>query len=186
MLNSALSTDGISKVAECQALLQSHLGDYIWNTPTEALHITLMDWLAPLIDYGRDKDALFDEVFGPYDETLTEVLRPYGLINVKFAEIRISPSAIFAVGTDDGQFGEIRKKFLAREKLLPNTKAPPSIIHFTISRFLKEMPVSELSDLISDITFGFSQEVDEFRLVREDRLPMLSSKVIKRYSLKGK
>lgn len=183
MLNSALAEPNQSKVQDIQNQLSGHFGDVIWNAPKESLHITLMDWLAPPIDYGRPKDELFREIYPEYDKTLTQILDGVKAINVNFNKILAGPAAIFAVGEDDGRYATIRKKFMDSVELLPNTKLPPQIIHFTVARFTDSVPLKPIQDLLATQPINISQTVSEFRLVREEVDPMLSFKVIKQYQL---
>jgi hypothetical protein len=134
MINTALDEVNQQPVRILQNQLVTAFGPVVWPQPVESLHITLMDWLAPLVDYGRDKDELYQQLLPDYDAVLTQLLSGAGPIAVRFHTVKVSPSAIFVVGEDGGQFSAIRKEFISKITLLPNTKQPPEIIHFTIQR----------------------------------------------------
>lgn len=184
MLNSSLSTENQAKVADLQAILAQEYGDALWLTPPETLHITLLDWLAPLVDYKADKGQLFEELFSSYDKALAQILNNIGGIEVAFNKLQASPGAIFIQGSDDGQFNAIRNEFTSRINLLPGTKQPPSIIHFTAARFIKEIELEPLRKLLATQPVYFKQTINQFRLVRETKIPMLEYEVVKQYKLK--
>ena len=142
-----------------------------------------MDWLAPLVDYGEDKDQLFGKIKKDYDKALTECLEGFEAIEVIFSELRVSPSAIFMAGEDAGQFKTIRDNFMSKVELLPGTKTPPSIIHFSVARFSKELDLTLVEDCVKKEKLTIKQVAGNFRLVREERVPMLEYEMIKSYQL---
>lgn len=75
MVNTVPSEENQQKVASLQQRIAKAFGDSVWVTPRETLHITLMDWIAPLIDYRKDKDELFKDIFHSYDEVLSHILK---------------------------------------------------------------------------------------------------------------
>lgn len=183
MVNTDLSLDNQRAVAEICDRLANEIGPGVWFAPKETLHITLMDWLAPLVDYGEDKDQLFRKIKQDYDKVLMECLEGIGDIEITFDELRVSPSAIFMVGHDVGQFKTIRDNFMSKVELLPVTKVPPSIIHFSIARFSRELDFAFVEDWVKKEKLTIKQVVSNFRLVRENEVPMIGYEAIKSYQL---
>lgn len=52
-----------------------------------------MDWLSPPVDYGRDKDRIFAEIFKRYDEVLSELLSNIPAQTINFNQLKVGPSA---------------------------------------------------------------------------------------------
>ncbi len=184
MLNAGLGSDTTSRVADAQDKLVETWGKAIYCPPAESLHITLMDWIAPLVDYGKEKDEIFREIYSDYDKVFREVIENMSTIKVSFREIHISSNAIIIVGTDGGQFRSIRQGFLDKVELLPGTKRPPSIIHCTIARFNEAIELEPIKHFIDHIQFFAEENVKSFRLVKETRTPMLDYTVHGNYDLR--
>lgn len=183
MLNVALDERNQEVVSELQQRLLGEFGDIVWTLPPESLHITLMDWVAPLVDYGRNKDLLFHEVFSEYDSVLHQIISSVDKFDITFNTLNVSTGGIFLTAVDNGEFQKIRSNFTDRVELQPGTKQPPKIIHTTIARFQKEIPLEEVEDFISQQKVHFTQTVGEFRLVNEKTIPMLEYELIKTYPL---
>lgn len=182
-INVPLSPENQQEIAFVQRELSSKIGSPIWNTPLPTLHITLLDWLAPLVDYGRDKTEIFQEIFVQYDRVIAESIKSIGPIAVKFNQLKAGPSAVWIEGTDSGQFQQIRKEFLDGVNLLPNTKLPPQIIHSTIARYKEETELSTVQEVVAGLNCSFVQEISAFRLIKETVDPMLEFETIKTYPL---
>lgn len=184
-VNVSLSPSLIQKVQEIQRALQDSFGDAIIPMPADSLHSTLLDWLAPLVEYGQEKDTLFEQHFNEYDEALTAALDDIAAsISVHFSEVRVSQNAVFIVGTDKGEFASIRRKFLDQVDLLPDTKRPPIIIHSTIARFANKVPIRALQKVVEGVSLSVVEKVDHFRLTRESVIPMQTFTTIKDYRLR--
>jgi hypothetical protein len=183
MMNVELSDQNKQKVAVIQEQLVKKFGEGIWSAPPESLHVTLFDWIAPLVEYDEDKEVLYKKIFSEYDKVVSAALKSVDPITVTFDQIQAAPSAIFIFGHDDGQFEQIRKYFLDNIELLPNTKKPPEIVHSTISRFTKELELEPIQEFLKSVDFSITQEITSFRLVREEIDPMLKFKLIKDYQL---
>jgi len=178
MINSPLHKDNQLKIRALQEKLEDTFGNLIWSLPTESLHITLMDWIAPLVDYGQDKDGLFHGLFGTYNQALSETLQSVNSIRVDFSEVHVSKGGVYLTGTDQGQFDYIRTNFLEKIELTLGTKRPPSIIHTTIARFTSSTDLKPVQEFIAGQSIQLDQLVDEFVLVRETKIPMLKREII--------
>ena len=185
MLNTTFDRDNLQAIAKLQQEIAKEHGDTLWFTPPEALHITLLDWLAPLIDYGENKEALFKKTFGQYDKVLTQIIGDEKEIEIHFDDVKAGPEAVFIIGHDDGQFARIRNKYLQQVTLLPNTKLPPAIIHSTLARFVKEVELAPIETLVAGLKLDVRQPVKSFRLTRETVDPLLNFTVIKEYPTKS-
>ncbi len=183
MLNVGFSPENERIITGIQKEMVEQFGDVLWLTPPDALHITLLDWIAPLVDYGKDKDQLFEQIYADYDKVITDALKDEFVFDVKFGKIMAGAAAVFMVGYDNGGFERIRKKYLDNATLLPNTKLPPQIIHSTLGRFVKETDLQPIGDYVESLPVTFDQKVEKFRLVKETIDPMLEFEVIKEYPL---
>lgn len=156
----------------------------VFVMPKESLHITLLDWIAPLVSYqGKNKAQLFAGVQSQYDKILTSITANTKPIAVHFNEIRVSPSTIFIVGSDKGEFQAIRQQFVNKVELLPGTKPPPDIIHCSLARFTKPIDLNQVEEYISRQSIDISQIIDGFRLVHSTREPQLEFRELKYYKL---
>ncbi|RJQ37607.1 hypothetical protein C4552_00390 [Candidatus Parcubacteria bacterium] len=183
LLNAGFSSKNSGVLESFQRELKESFPDVIWCTPVGGLHITLFDWLAPLVDYGMDKKRLFDEYFESYDAVLTEILNDIGPIPIEFSELRVTPNAIITVGVDNGSFQEIRDKFISRIDLIPGTKPPPKIIHATLCRYQKEIDLALIKNIAGTKRVNLKEEVREFRLLHEIIAPMVEFELVKKYRL---
>lgn len=162
--------------------IQTKFGDAVFCMPEPSLHITLLDWIAPLVDYGgQDKQALFEQVRPVYDRVLSEAIAAHGPITVHFDEIRVAPTTIFVVGHDQGQFQHIREHFLRHVTLLAGTKLPPTIIHTSLARFTRAIDLVGVQDFMATKSVDVTQKVTSFRLVHSSREPLLEFEILKRY-----
>lgn len=187
MINTLLSESAQNEIKNLQDAFVSEFPDVVWKTPTSALHVTLLDWLAPLVDYDDDKDHVFEKINPRYDTVISGILATAEPIDVTFNSLIVSSSAVAIVADEKSTqiFNDIRQRFLEKIDLLPNTKQPPNIVHSTIVRFVGEVALDNVKKLAETLDFSFVEHVDEFQLVRETTLPMLSYSVIKKYQLNG-
>lgn len=186
LINSSLSETGKDIIEKLQNVCVKELQNSIWCTPPETLHITLMDWFAPLVKYDTHPDKLFSTHFPQYDNVMLETIERQKCISVHFNKIRVSQKAIFIQGEDDGSYSRIRTNFLQKVTLLPETKRPPKIIHSTIACFTKEIDFETVSNFIESLTIDFIEDINDFRLVNELQTPMQKYNILKRYGLRKK
>ncbi len=184
VVNTPFSPEGQRAIQVLQRKYEAEFGDAIYIPSPETLHVTLMDWLAPLVDYHTDKDALFDDIYPEYDEVLQKNLKSIGSIAIHFDNVTASPEAVFIKGSDKGQYEAIRHQFTETVNLLPDTKPPAKIIHSTIARYLKEIDLQAVQDFTDQQTIDFTENIDFFRLIRSSDTTMDRLRVIKRYELK--
>jgi len=184
VLNFGFSPNGQREIVQIQSALEQDFPGVIWSSPPRALHITLMDWLAPFVDYGPSNDDVFEKIFLDYDAVLVDLIKTIDTpLVVNFNEIAVSPVAVIIKGDDNGQLQVIRDSFLDKIKLLPGTKPPPRIVHSTICRYLKRVALENIRQSISLMSLSFTEKLDKIRLVRETKIPMLEFKVLKEYKI---
>ena len=59
VLHTYLGQSSQKEVSALQQPFSKEFPDIVQPAEPHALHITLLDWLAPLVDYGEDKDDIF-------------------------------------------------------------------------------------------------------------------------------
>lgn len=183
MVNAAFSYKNQIIITEIQKKLTNQFGDVLWVQPSNSLHITLLDWIAPLVEYDQDKDKLFQQIYEDYDKVISEAIASEQIIEIDFNTVEASAAAIILIGHDNGQFGRIRQRYLDNVELLPGTKLPPRIIHSTIARFREEADLKTIQNYTKDLSVDFKQEIETFRLIKETVDPLLEFELIKNYSL---
>ena len=185
VVNAIFSDFNAKIITNALASLAENFPGVIYPMSARSLHVTLFDWIAPLFDYGgANKSELFNQVRVVYDQKLSNILNNQKQIEVTFDEIKVTPTTIIITGKDDGSFERIRKEFVNGVDLLPDTKLPPTIIHASIARFIKEVNLELIEDFFQEKKFYFEQLVTEFRLVHTKKEPMLDFEILKRYPLR--
>ena len=174
VINAAFSDDNAKKITSWLANLNELVTEGIYTEIPEGLHITLLDWIAPLFDYDKaDKAALFQELRPSYDAAFREITHAMPAFDIHFNEVRVTPGAIILVGRDGGQFQSIREQFLHRVSLPDGAKPPPSIIHGSLARFIPpEIDLAPVREYAEKHPLDFTQPVSEFRLVETRTMPM--------------
>jgi hypothetical protein len=183
LVNAALSPSAQDAVRDLQALLDARLPGALWLAPAHSLHITLLDWIAPLVTYEEDPHLLFERLFPECDRVLAAVAAEHPPIEVRFDEVVVSERAVIVRGRDDGSFASIRKSFAAAVELPPGTKPAPRIVHATIARYRSTVDLDDLARYAEGIGPGPEETVRSFRLVRENVLPMLDHDHLRDYPL---
>jgi hypothetical protein len=158
-------------------------GETVHVMPLESLHITLLDWIAPLVDYdGQDKDILFTKIKTQYDAAMTTALTGQLPIQARFSKLLASPSTIYIQALDDGRFDAIRSNFVSHVDMLPGTKMPPNIIHTSLARFTGSLSMQTVQEKLDEIAVDFTEAVSSFRLIRSTREPLSDYVVLKTYT----
>ncbi len=158
----------------------------LYTMSPESLHITVLDWIAPLYDYdGTDKHALFDKLRLDYDAAFRRVTRTMTSFDIHFDEIRVTPGTIILTGRDGGQFESLRSQFMNSVILPKGGKQPPDIIHSSLARFvMPEIELLPVKAYVADNPLKFTQHINEFRLVETRREPMQDFSVLEVYELR--
>ncbi len=183
MVNATFDDNCKQIIESIQDALNKEFEDSIWLTPLDSLHITLLDWIAPLVDYGNDKTALFQDHFDQYDIALQNALENIGPISLKFDTIKATAGAVIVTASDNSALDAIRQHVLSHVKLLEGTKQPPKITHSSIARYKKAMPLEPVIRFVKNYHIDFSCSIQHFRLVREDVAPQLHYELLKEYPI---
>lgn len=185
VMNTEFSDENARRLAELIQEIQTMFDGAVFCMPKASLHITLLDWIAPLVDYdGGDKDKLFTKIQRSYDRAISEVLSSVAPITVHFGVVKASPTTIYVVGHDHGEFQKIREQFLEKVELLPGTKPPPQIVHTSLARFIEPIELGKVNTLLASKKLDITQTVTSFRLIHAIREPNLEFEILKRYKLK--
>lgn len=185
VVNSGFSKSAQQCIASIQRKIEKEFGEAVWSIPKASLHITLMDWLAPFVDYGEDPDILFRKISSEYTKALIAALHEVRFVHIHFDTICVSPTTIFLQASKSDQLNRIREHVLKSIELLPSTKEPPDITHASIIRFTKETPIAPIAEYVSGLDISLEETLDEFRLVRETKLPMLEYEIIDTFKIEG-
>jgi hypothetical protein len=184
IVNAKFSDENAQTIEDLIKEIGENFRDSVLCMPKRSLHITLLDWVAPLVDYsGENKSELFAKIRAEYDGAMESILSSLKPFEVRFNEIHVSPNTIFITGQDDGQFQAIRDQFLDKVQLIPHTKLPPKIIHSSLVRFTEKIDLDQVENYVKSMSINFKQTITEFRLIRTKREPMLEFDILKRYKL---
>lgn len=181
MVNTALSHDTLDAIQHVRQDLNAAFPDVFYFPPLESLHITLLDWFDPLYVYAEPLAQLYDRFFTDYDHAVQTAVAGKLPITVSFDTVRVSASALFIEGHDDGSFALIRREFLDQVDLLPGMKPSPQIIHASIARFKASVNLLEINEALQGMTILVAETIKTFRLVEERETPMLDYNVVKEY-----
>jgi hypothetical protein len=184
VINSGFSVENGKKLERLMEIIHSFEPEAVWCPPTETLHISLMYWVSAFDGEIKENERLFERLFNDYDKAFQEVISGIGPIEIDFRELKVCRDAVIAVGYDDGSFKKIRDLFFALVPARPGTKPPPNIIHSSLCRFLKEIPIRKINDAIAGQSISFKQKVDKFTLFKVLRSPMLEAEAVKEYRLR--
>jgi hypothetical protein len=185
VVNAAFSEENTQKIMTWLEGLNEAAPEGVYTMKPEGLHITVLDWVAPLFDYdGRDKKSLYNELYPSYDRAfrqITEALPPF---DIHFTELRVTPSAIILVGHDQGQFQTLRQQLMNNVTLPKGGKQPPTIVHSSLARFVPpKIELTPISEYAADHPLDIVQHMDAFRLVETRREPMQDFSVLDTYQL---
>ena len=186
VVNASFDVDTQQAIAKIQDEIAHELGSAVWIPPLRSLHVTLLDWIAPLVEYNRNKDQLYAELYHSYDAVLHKILDKQHSINTVFKEIRVSQSAIYIVSTSNAELNHIRQQFLKNITLIDDTKQPPQIVHSTIARFTETIELDKVQEVLETLHVDIAQEITSFQLVKETVSPMIDYEMIKKYRLMSK
>ena len=180
-VNAGVSSYTTQHIKSMQQQLRVMAPGAVWLTPPNALHITVMDWLAPLVNYGSDTDELFTKLRTSYSQAMRRVLADIEPFEVHFDTVKVFPDAIIIVGHDNGQLQAIRQRFTGEGLLLPGTKPAPVIIHSTIARFTGATALAPFKEWGNTVLVDCKEPITVIRVAREYTLPMLEFEVVEQY-----
>ena len=165
--------------------LTSELPGILWPMPPGDLHITLFEIIVSLGEYEGDRDKIYEKHRPAIEQELDNLLSQMEPIKVDFTRLEASPAAIIVKGTDDGSMQTIRDKIVSKSLLPSETKLPPGIIHSTIARYIKEIDLDHVQEVLKHHSVNFEETIHEFKLERATGAPMAGVTTLKLYPLKG-
>jgi hypothetical protein len=184
VLHATIEGSAAQQIGALQQYFDSQFTGSLWLQPLDTLHVTILDYLAPLVDYGTDKDRLYNQHANEYNQATVVALQDIPAQHIHFNRLLISPSAIALVADDAAEtFNAIRNNFLSHVELLPNTKMPAAIVHSTIARFIDQIPLADVQTIANKQSVSIETNIDYLRMDRETKVPMLAHTVLKNYPL---
>lgn len=171
-----------SKIIYLLDQLSVELPGVLWPMPAEQLHITLCEIIQPK-DYSEDKETLYKLHQEQYKNAPAAIISKLPKFTVTFDTIEVSPHAIIMRASDSGTFNEIRAKLVENIQLPVETGTPPDITHSSIARYLKEVYLEKVQEVVIRHSIKIDEEISEFRLLRNEITPLQDYNVIKSFPL---
>ena len=185
VINAAFSDANTHEITEWLHGLRQATPQGVYVMTPEGLHITVLDWVAPLFDYnGADKRALYESLYPSYDQAFRSITSTIASFAIHFTEVRVTPGAIILVGQDAGEFQSIRDQLMSAVTLPIGGKQPPNIVHSSLARFiLPSIDLAPVQAYVQSNPLHLTQQITEFRLVETHREPMQDFTVLDTYQL---
>ena len=185
VINASFSDDNAEQIAQWLKGLQSQQEAGLYCMPKLGLHITVLDWISPLLAYnGVDKRKLYESIAPEFGTALTRVTKDLKPFTIIFNGIKVSPGTIILVGHDEGQMQTLRNDFMEAIELPEGGKQPPTIVHSSIARFIEpSIQLQKVQDYVQSSPLNITQKIDSFRLIETRREPMQEFDVLKIYHL---
>ncbi len=185
VINAAFSSENAALISKWLEGLHRQAPEGLYTMHHEGLHITVLDWVAPLFDYaGTDKRDLYTDLRETYEPAFRSITSSMEAFDVRFDELRVTPGAIILLGHDNGQFQSLRDRFMDIVELPEGGKQPPNIIHSSLARFIApEIELSQVEEYAAEHPLIFTQKISNFRLVETRREPMQNFTVLDTFEL---
>lgn len=187
MVNAAFSDENTSVITSWLDRLNRVAPEGMYTMKPKGLHITLLDWVAPLLDYGGvDKRKLYEELRPEYDKAFRRITGEMKPFDVHFMEVRVTPGAVILVGEDPSQFNGLRSRFQQVVPLPEGGKEPPNIAHSSLIRFVPPaIDLAPVEAYAASHPIDVTQRISAFRLVETHVEPMQDFEVLDTYTLGG-
>jgi hypothetical protein len=157
--------------------LTAKLPGIIWPMPASQLHITLCE-IIQFKEYSQVKQELYDLCKEQYEHVPSQILGAVSKFKVTFDVIEASSQAIIIRASDSSNFNDMRAKLMAHMQLPNETRTPPDITHSSIARYLKEVDLENVQEVISRHKILIEEEITEFMLLRTEIPPLQKYTVI--------
>ena len=157
--------------------------------PASSLHVSVLDFIDPFIDPARhgykNKADVWQKIGPDCQAAIEKALKDVKPFDITFSELVVTDSAIILKGTDDGQLQQIRQSIMADIDALrlPRSKRPPVIIHSSLARFTKVMPLEPVRRAAEAEDVSFTLHIDTFYLLHQLKTNMLESEELQVYDL---
>lgn len=171
-------------VIAIQIQLEALLGDAIWLTPPNALHMTLMEIICDTQYTGMSRGEHFLQWYEQYNHAARETIAQFGPFDVTLSELHASKGAIILKAAASEPFNAVRAKLLENTVLPAETKTPPDITHCSIARYNQAIDLDSVRERTRDIAVNLTIHVTEFKLMK-DLGPDFHPKPLEVYRLLG-
>lgn len=157
--------------------------------PADTLHISLLDFIDSIIDPAHhgypSKTALWQKIGPQCEAAAHKALKDIKPFDIRFGELIVTDTAVILKGEDDGQIQQIRNSIMADidSLRLPRSKRPPVIVHSSIARYAKVMPLEPIREAAAGERVDFILHVDTIWLLHQFKMNMLESEELKAYHL---
>jgi hypothetical protein len=170
---STLSDGAQQAVHRFQDELAKLLPGVLWMPRGGQLHVTLLHTFGPLFGLDSQQAAEFDQ---NYEDSRTSLLSAMqeavaGIapIKLRMQQVKASENAVFGLWQDEGQYEEIRERFVTLFEIPPGTQRRPNIVHTTIARYQRPIALEEVQQAVDSLTLEAEMTVEEIILIRETR-----------------
>jgi hypothetical protein len=157
----------LEKIVSIQRQLKSLLGDVIWLTPPQALHMTLMEIICDTEYTGLSRKEHFQHWYEKYNDRARETLAQFLPVHLGFNELLASRGAIIIKTADSTSFNHIRDELLKSTVLPAQTKIPPDITHCSLGRYNEAVDLEMVQEKVRAITVDLEEVVREFKLMKD-------------------
>ena len=165
------------------------IGDGLYVQPARSLHVSVLDFIDAVIDPAHhgyvSKAALWQKIGPQCDAAIRKALKNVGPFTIHFSELVVTDAAIILKGEDSGQLQRIRHSIMddIGSLRLPRTKQPPTIIHATVARYAKEMPLEPIRRAAAAQLVAFVSRVDCLYLRHQTKINLLEYTDLTVYNL---
>jgi len=161
------SSNTLEKIVAIQRQLASLLGDTIWLTPHQALHVTLMEIICDTEYKGPSRKEHFQHWYEMYNGAAQDTLARFSPVDLNFNELIASKGAIIIKTADSTPFNDIRAELLKNTVLPAQTKVPPDITHCSLGRYSKAVDLETVQEKVREIMVDINETVHEFKLMKD-------------------
>lgn len=169
------------------ALIQERLvrifGDAIWLTPSDALHITIMEVTGPHSLPIELRQGRYQHWQRNYGQTIKDMIATFPSASLHFDQIRVSQRAIIVQAADPDALNEMRAALLSKTELPEGTNLPPDIAHMTIARFSEAIDLDDAEQRTKPLSIDHHEYLTAFSLLRDITPPDFNVVVIDTYPL---
>lgn len=167
------------------------IGDGFYAQPAQSLHVTVLDFVDAIIDpqkFGYKNKAEVWAKIGPQCRAaVARAIKNVAPFTVTFDELRVYDAAVILAGHDNGELEKIREAVSSdiAGLQLPRTKQPPQIIHISVARYTKVMPLEPVRELAAAEPLQFTLPVNAVHLRHQLKINMLEHTDLQVYDLKS-
>lgn len=180
-----LGNSSVRLLTDVQKQLYALIGDALWVAPARCLHITLMEIICDA-DYGDlSRRRLYSDWYNKYGKITKEIISTFPPFTLEFNELCVSPSAIIIKASNPEPLNRIRTAIQSKTALPKETKRPPNIAHCTIARFIKSIPIKDITKKANSLGVNTIENIESFKLVDGLAPPTLNPRVIANYPLEA-